>query len=1629
MSTYKIIGFVCLMVLGTARSSEQVTPLTSKQKKVMRDFVTTKLKESGKVYDFLFNPSSTVQEEGLTGAQKVIANFLSTVEDPKLRKLVFFLVCELPDLDKVFRSYDTTDIIGGFFTTTNKASFDEKKPLDATFRRAVTSIESILNIIKTLDDSGRNNLAQLLDYLQPFASNLVHVQKQDFYKRVDLFQSDQDESKKVEFEKQLSNPDITTKQKLAYLRVSVDLTGIAKKTGKSVEEIAEQVLSDWQAFVKTETSFAHTAVFLKNKTVVDQAIKKFGEKLTPKTVEFLKAELKLEEDEIRKLWPSFTRTQELFGKIKTAKRCLKIQHGATNIARGLQGKDSLDFDKDVIANATEFDTIINDSWISQAQKIGASKAGEVIFDSFSKGVTGITTLVSSIRSGNFNVRVQEVAHDISTLVKKPSEESGNVAVIDLIETYALPQFQKIHKALATTQADTLKGQKSILRGNILKAIKGVMAQVVNAFKDATDTLVINGLEQDPAQYYQPLLEGYQSTSNMSTEQALQAVADYIENKELDGKKLLKALASLSYHQVVEKNSYTDQKISENVCILLKISQIIQFTYKDKADEFINGLTGDEILAVTTTVQQAIEKKLKESGQNTFGSRRLSSTETERENYVAQLNDSSITQLIIKKLDLKVSAEQQEELNTLSLQNHNLSLVPAGPVPTEDPQTEQQQEEELQQKFGKFSTEEFNQLYLDHFNETPAITSTELTGNPLVDMLRTFPPKLRSLTFSLISLGSAQEIYDFKNNKWQTFKSTLNALFGGSKAPDRDPVVNYLKSALDAGFSLLNIIDTLKPEHRESLVSWFEMLKPMMELGLSNRLSVLYETLSGTAGVTLKVPLKDFNNISTIGKMEIVKEYFAANPIKKVSGLKKYFKFLNNNSQDSRLKVATSFTDLSDITAKIDGVLFYIKNKKTVEDSFKKTDPIAYLNTQIPGNDVKGIWKEIKQIRKYFNWSSRIRSVVDGIQKICNYFRSKENQVKYTATHYANADELLEDIKKSPIKNIQKFLTETKTGQFITAETTSIGRKIIWAFTVEGSGEIAARVHDIVEDIKAQNLDRIKIQPLIDFVQKFASKDQITSVVQRAGSALEQAKQIPTIAEGARFLLEALESLKSSFTLKESASDVGDDIVALAQGLEVPLSESLRDLFLPPNEDTQDDPAVASSNLIETVAALSNDVIPSQELIDTPALMTQKQYNDQVFKLGALRVTALMTEHTFTDAQLRDIVPVIIDHLSEKNREKARLLRKSSFEVQLIDAAQRLGDDANGEVIKTLVNNQLKALQPPAPVVLSDADRVQQITKELQILEGKKKLPKVEEVQPLLHALENIEDPKSATSLINRLFKLITPLSQSSNLSKEIPRSTALYDALQKSLEPFTVTDPVVPQWIKKELANGKMYLNHLKAYNKTESVQIRLHLINDLIQRCKNYQELKGIITDDQLAQERLYLLQSVAPLIKEKFFSLSSKLSSDNLATIAKNLMDLVVDKEPQVQQAFIEGMKSTIKSDAFRKVLEDQQSLQQTTSFDFLDGLSISADPVNPPVDPVIAIDKNSPVVISRIKGNDSTATLHEQPAATSKGRINPIGTNMPKPTQQPHRDLSNEHHERDANERNPIERKPTGARETRV
>ena len=133
-----IVAIACASLASQyCAQADAEKPLTKQAKTVLRSFVTKKLQQGGLIYDAAFSDDTTALE-ALEPALKNIASFLKTIENPKLRQLVFFLVWEVPDIDKVFKGYDNSEIFKGLFTTSQAKGFDPKKTLDATFRRLIT---------------------------------------------------------------------------------------------------------------------------------------------------------------------------------------------------------------------------------------------------------------------------------------------------------------------------------------------------------------------------------------------------------------------------------------------------------------------------------------------------------------------------------------------------------------------------------------------------------------------------------------------------------------------------------------------------------------------------------------------------------------------------------------------------------------------------------------------------------------------------------------------------------------------------------------------------------------------------------------------------------------------------------------------------------------------------------------------------------------------------------------------------------------------------------------------------------------------------------------------------------------------------------------------------------------------------------------------------------------------------------------------------------------------------------------------------------------------------------------------------------------------------------------------------
>lgn len=1513
-----IVAIACASLASLyCAQADAEKPLTKQAKTVLRSFVTKKLQQGGLIYDAAFSDDTTALE-ALEPALKNIASFLKTIENPKLRQLVFFLVWEVPDIDKVFKGYDNSEIFKGLFTTSQAKGFDPKKTLDATFRRLITGAESVLNIINTLDDEGRAQLGSLLHMVQPFAASLVGVKKADFF-RENLIPNISDEERKS-LEVALSDVNLTDGDKVTALK------RFLKPGAKDVNELLEE----WKSLVMTEETPGNVAFFLQNKTLVVDAVEKFGDKKIEKSVDFFeKSGVSIPKEQLQRMWPTLKGLKKVFGYISAAKKALGLRHSVTNLVRNVQGKKDIDFKKDTIADATEFKDIFQASWLAEARKVSEGETGRLLWSAAAGGAQGLADFVTQVRSGEMRQKGSEVAQDLAVLVQKSLQDrkatQGELTVVQVIEKYALKAFQAARKKLVGAQSTLLADQDRIVVGNVAKGVKRTIADTLRTFQETLDEVVVDSLGQSRVGYLGAVATAVTEEAQGQVDQ--QAEMDFVlryigaqesENEPVSARSVVLALTKLSIAQVNQEFGNYGEEVRYKILALIKIAQVIEK----------NGV--DITKLKDTTLTATIDKVIKAVKEQAKKSKKPMTVDFFQE----QLDTSVVVKQIVAGLqkDFK-STELSVAIPPLVTQRTSTDVVThEGEEPQQVPEQTPEKSDDPQSDFFKMDLAEFNKLYLAHFSGdiVPVGRTEGFTDNPVVDVLRTFPPKLASLAHAFLGLGSAKEIINHaitqpngKKKVTKVVSAALKALFGGTRAQARDPLVNYVKSGVDAGFSLLNILETVKDEDRAHLLSLFEMLKPVQELAISAKLSTIFKALSTKEVFTLSQ--EDFDAQSTAEKMKFLHTYFDQRP--------------DNALQE----VFEPFDTIVKMTAKLDGTILLIKHQAAVEASLKQQNPEEYLAQRLSMDlaEAKRLLPEVRQIKKYLWWVGKARSVVRGVQKMCNFFRGKATKFDYERNHYATAQELTEDVKASPVGNIMKFLQTTQTGQRVTVGAKYLGEKIIWALQADGSGAITARVEQLVKDIKAKGISAQKIQPLIEFVKQFVPKETLKKVVKSAESALQEAGTLSTVGEAARAVLKALEEMKEFFTQpsEEQSAAESRDVTAVATGMVQEGSVDMGAVVM--GDDTSSllqglqDRSVKLSTLEGAVARMAQQAQSLADVVDGKApdsTMTQDEFAQRLYALAQLKVASDIPKD-FTSDEYQTVVNAVVDAVQKLgDRKHKSAMQDATREVQLVDFGQKCDDSKNQNTISQVIQKAMtkifdarKKAEARRPVVqqqvteeftqeMFNKETPQSLQARLKIVLSSKNKTAVNDLEELVGQLTKYaaQDPQHYVLLMDQVVQAITPGVKAN--SDTIERCQVLHKAFQKGVLPVlnSLKDPAiekVQKWMKDTIRLGEEYLKEVGKYEDEipAKVMTKVHLINMIILSYKNDRSIAAV-SDITGLEKFQKMLKEMTKVIDVNFHMDKYDLGADQLKGVIDRLMVLTQDESADTQQECAVALRAMI-------------------------------------------------------------------------------------------------------------------------
>lgn len=1470
------------------KKSAKKPGLTKEEKAIVKKFVTGAIEENQKVYQAAFGNDAQVAQD-LKPGQKAMVAFLKTIQDSRLREMLFFLACDAPNLDKIFSSYDISEIIGGFFTTTKTEGFDAENPLDATFQRLITVGESVLNVINTLDDESRVQLNALLQMAQPAAESFARVQRAAFFAQYPDLQA------------KLLDPKLSQQEQENEIRMFL-------QSNTSFQ--AQEAVKQWRIAAVASTVIPDTGFFLTHKALVDQLVT--SNSPNAKKLENQAETLGTTPESLKRMWPTLRITKKVFGYISKAKTALNLQHRLTNMARVAQGKKAIQHKDRTFQNAKEFNSAFKKSWLDTARTLGPTAIGKAFVDAAQKGSVVISDIVLSVRDGKLQEQGSKLADDINVLIANQRRDATKVALgeftfVDIVKRYVLPSLQKAGAQIDIAQANLLAEQDSILVGSVAKGVKSTIAEVVEAVGNIFHTVVQKGLEQDSyAAMKDSLVEAATTPVDVSKELAI--ISRYISGQDIDLKELLTALTKTSYEKVLQD---FEGDATFKILYLLKVAQVMTEQFKDKASQAIESLSDEAVITLMNQVQKQIDSMPKGAMLDDF-KMQLESPETVKK----------ITEIVAK------SKPEQNEKST---------------------------QEDEKQKFYEMDLEQFNEMYVKHFSGQPDVATQsktpELTGNPLIDTLRTFPPKLRSLAFSLVSLGSAEGIFETamakpngKKNIWKVIKTSVSAAFGGISAKERDPFTNYMTRTLDTAFTLLNVLDTAKPSDRDHLTSLLEFLKPIREIAMSAQMSKLYTLLLAKAPLTISQ--EEFDTKTTADKMEILNRYFEANP------------------SDQLQDVFKQFNTIKKITTQVDGALFYIQHKEVIDESrrtknlvFVHANPQEYVAATLKMNpdEVAAVWDDTVQVKKYFWWALKARSVVRGLQAACNWFRSKANQVEYQQNHYQDAQSLTEDIKRSPLGNIMEF-AQTKTGQFIVAKTQAIGKQIMWVLEAQGTEAIKLRVAEVVKDLK--KIDPKKIKPLVKFVQQFVSAEQAAQITKTRSDLAEQLKPFPRVGQAAHAILEALKEIHTSLTQipdevpSEQESDQPIiDMKSIAEGMAANLQKNGTKDALQYGDSVLDaitgDDALSQrgvEGVITDVVEIALDVVTKLEVVRPVEQSMAEKFTQMRLQLCRLKIASMAELKNSEDYD--KIANEMITQLLDVTELSAMIDEKTSLADQLVEFGTKLDAVESQKVIRDIIQKQIPEVLPSedsSVLQQKDLKRIEQASLRAQLAEvfntSNKDAMRVgfaDLVESLItkHMEKN---PALFVSLMQEVIESITPKFGANNLIVE--KSAALFDALQESIEKLPGTP--LKEWIEKSCTTGKRYTEIL---SKKSSPLLRLELAECLIDQYKDNQQVEEVLQKNgqfsktfaiTTVENRTTLLQSIAKVIPSTPVFGADTFKSQ-LKVLATSFADVAKMESPDEQQAFMNEMNKTIKNTVFKKEVQDkikpqsQTVLQEPIEFD---------------------------------------------------------------------------------------------------
>lgn len=1585
---YIVLLGLCIQI-STIITAESKKKLDTTQKEMIQKFMLQKMESNGRIYDAAFSDDANVTLLK-NPKEQAIVNFLKTFKSTKLRQMVFFFMCDAPDINKIFKGFDK--IKGGFVTTGKDQGFDPNNPLDATFKRLLTAGGSILNIVNTLDDQTRSELKSTLESIQPMAQSIIQLQKDQFYQ--DFF-SDKFNSPEMRaiFEEVMNGSTSSSEGKIKYL-----------KTYLSPEQDAEQVLKVWNTFATAEKALPVMGLYLENKTIIDTIFPKAGlflskegflkeftiNKPTPKELEkalmvFRNNGINISKETLENNWEAFGRLRKSFGLIGKVNTALGVQHGLTNAARFfVPGAKQINFDKDVIEDSDEFKEIFNNEWISQVPELMQSATGKSLYAALTKGVKGVTEFITEARKGAIEKKGETLAQDLAVLLEKTSMsgEQPQLALVDIITRYASTHLQKVGQKLASARAGVSVSESELTGSGVKRKAKPFIKSLIQSFESLVKSVVVDGLQQDEVAYgnvvSQALLDANQKITDQK--EALSVIADYIAGEPVDIKNLISALTKTSYAKIMKELPYAKNAATYKMFALFKMVQVSEDLVQQGKQSSLQDLSNDDLLkAVDDIVGKIVPKSAK-------GQEVESVTTQMLENFVEELDSSQI----VTKVTSFLTKDPNISGNAPSLRGYKPAKTQPGIEPNKTSETDKQ-------KFYKFELQQFNDLYTKHFsgNLTPPVKKdAQLTGNPLVDTLRTFPPKMSALAFSLLNAGSAKDmlihaglkeadtvdaagnVVKGKKNTWGIVKKVLSAAFGATKPQDREPIVNYLKATLDSGISLLNIVETVKPEDVNYIVSMLETLKPAMELAVSAKLTNIYKALI-QKGKTFSGSLEDFDKKSCVDKMQFLTAYF------------------NKNSNAGLQDIFKSFNSIGKLTAKIDGAIFFIKNKdKFKMDLFETKEDLEGNLRADAGMTVENfdpIFDAAYEMYTSLNSARNKRSILRKIQSLCNFFRKTENKIDYEANHYQTAQELTEDIKASPIGTIMNFLKKTTTGKLITAETKSIGNKILWIMTSDGSGTIETRIAEVVKDIK--KLDKAKVQPLLDFVKQFVDEAAMQKLFAKAELGLGKIVPLPAIGRAARAVIDALNDVKDLFETPQETAPESKPLVlsfniemsSIAAGMlnQQKNNTALEEIMIP-NEVVEpivpsDNPLIQTAqergqklgnlgNLISTLTSAAQEFAAQADgtSVTSSDTMTQSDYKQKVRELCALKI-ATFKPTTMTDEEYSKVIDKVINVLQETTVVGVdnNKIVKESFEVQFMAFGKKLDDASTQELIKNTVTNTIvkiikkrsAAQQIPEkelPTGLDDetADKISMVKLELKLILGLKSTDAVSKLSTLVENIiqENVlTDPVLCVALLHTVFEAIIPsmTAETKMLHRSIFFNKAILKSLESVLQKMDKINPTLNQWIRNACESNVTYSDRLLENEKKSTPESRYRIILDIITQYTNdkmiFNDLaagdsKGLLSSMFGSNYTQQLVQKIVPLIKgqKRMFWRTEPLSEAQLEGLGQRLSDAMQSESEEDQRNFIASLKAAISPEAFGTILTTFKQLNQddevplTLSFD---------------------------------------------------------------------------------------------------